>query len=208
MTNALRIITAIAGLFTGTLSLHDSPTAAQSTASSVVLIGMTPAEEAGAIHMVALFAEAGLQLPPVTIRRHDDTDACNGHEGLHHTDGDRSSIDICTPDRGAWEERTILHELSHAWAFHYLTPANKLAFKNLRGWDAWLDYRRAEWKDNGSEQAAEVMVWGLSDHPVQPTKIDQTTCAELHDGYVALTGLEPFHGYTDLCDETVRAQRS
>ena len=40
MTNALRIITAIAGLFTGTLSLHDSPTAAQSTASSVVLIGM------------------------------------------------------------------------------------------------------------------------------------------------------------------------
>ena len=209
MTNALRIITAIAGLLTGAAPLRDAPATGQGSSPAVVLTGMTAAEQAGTMHVVELFAQAGLQLPPVVIRRHVDTVACNGHEGLHHTDGDRSVIDICTPgNSGAWEERTILHELSHAWAFHYMTPAQKQAFKVLRGWATWLDHDRAEWKDNGSEQAAEVMVWGLSDHPVQPTKIDDTTCAELHDGYVTLTGLEPLHGYTEMCDEKIRAQRS
>jgi hypothetical protein len=208
MRNALRIITAITGLLAGSTVLHDRSSSTAQAAPAIEMIGMSAAEQEGAMRSARLFADAGLDLPPVTIRRHTDTTACNGYEGVHHKAGNRSVIDICTPTSGAWEERTILHELSHAWAFHYLTPQHEQAFKAIRGWHSWLDYGRAEWKDNGAEQAAEIMVWALSDHPVHPVKIDRNSCAELHAGYVALTGLQPLHGYTNLCDEKTQTVRS
>ena len=114
-------------------------------------------------------------------------------------DGDASVIDICTSSSGQWEERIILHERSHAWSFHYLTPEHREAFKQVRDWEHWLDYDNAAWKEIGSEQAAEIMVWALSDHPVQMMKIGGDPCADLLAAYVALTGLEPLHGFTHRC---------
>jgi hypothetical protein len=208
MSNTFRLITAIATLLTAALAPHEAIASAIHAHPAVVLVGMSPAESDAAYRTVALFAEAGLELPPVTIRRHQDAAACNAHDGLHHTDGDRSVIDICTVETDDAETRVILHELTHAWGFHYLTPEHKAAFKRLRGWEYWLDYNHAEWKDNGAEQAAEIMVWALSDEPIQVNRIDQNSCAQLHDGYVALTGLEPLHGYTDRCHDVVNIQRS
>jgi hypothetical protein len=202
MTNTLRLMTAIATFVTGPLAPNQTSAFDHQPAPAVVTVGMTTDEQDAVARTVALFAEAGLQLPTLTIRRHHDMAGCNGHEGLHRIDGEASMIDICTTTSGESEQRTILHELSHAWAFHYLTPEHKEAFKQLRGWEHWLDYDSAEWEDNGAEQAAEIMVWALSDHPVQVIKIDGNTCAALHDGYSALTGLEPLHGYTDRCDPT------
>ena len=199
MTNALRFLTAIATLFTGVLAPRNTADAGDQTPTSIEMIGMTTDEQAAAQRDVALFAQAGLPLPPVVIRRHHDTVACHGHEGLHHTDGSRSVIDICTKDSGVWEARVLLHELTHAWAFHFLTPENKAAFKNLRGWQYWLEYDHATWEENGAEQAAEIMVWALSDHAVPVMRIDHISCADLHAGYVALTGLEPLHGITTSC---------
>lgn len=199
MTNSLRLLTALATFLSGFAAPIDIPTANDQTRPPVETLGMTVAEQAAVTRDIALFAEAGLPLPPVTIRRHHSEVGCNGHEGLHRLDGEASVIDICTSSSGQWEERTILHELSHAWAFHYLTPEHREAFKQVRGWEHWLDYDNAEWRDNGSEQAAEIMVWALSDHPVQVIKVDAHTCADLHAGYVALTGLEPLHGFTELC---------
>src|SRR3954469_456347 len=112
MTNALRLIPASTSLFAGTTTLQDSATSHAQTMPAIVMIGMSLAEQQGALRSAGLFTEAGLDLPPVTIRRHRDTTACNGHEGLHHKDGSRSVIDICTPTSGALEERIILHELS------------------------------------------------------------------------------------------------
>ena len=208
MNNMLRLITAITTFFTGVLVPSETTATDNQTTPVVQLSGMSADEEAAAYRMVALFADAGLELPPVTIRRHDDTVACNGHDGLHHIVGDHSELDICTVETGDVETRVILHELTHAWAFHYLTPEHKEAFKQLRGWDYWLDYNHAEWKENGTEQAAEIMVWALSDKPVHVNQIDQNSCAELQAGYVALTGLEPLHGLTDRCDDVVNVHRS
>ena len=74
----------------------------------------------------------------------------------------------------------------------------------MRGWNSWLDDDQA-WE----EQAAEIIVWALSDQPVLVFKIDQNSCDELHDGYVALTGLDPLHGYTKFCaPSVVQSQRS
>jgi hypothetical protein len=201
MNNMLRLATAIATFSTGILFPHETTTSDSEITPAVQLTGMSPSEEAAAYRMVALFADAGLELPPVTIRRHDDTEGCNGHDGLHHSVGNASEIDICTVETDSAETRVILHELTHAWAFHFLTPERKEAFKQLRGWEHWLDYNHAEWKENGSEQAAEIMVWALSEEPIHVNQIDQNSCAELHAGYVALTGLEPLHGLTDRCDD-------
>src|SRR5262249_3947277 len=145
---------------------------------------------------------AGLPLPPLTIRRHHhDFAPCNGNSGLHHMMGTESLIDICTAESGGQEARTILHELAHAWAFHFMTPEERQAFPDVRGWTYWLDYDKAVWSENGAEQAAEIIVWGLSDIPVPVLRIAHKTCADLRAGYVALTGLAPLHGLTNLCDE-------
>jgi len=114
--------------------------------------------------------------------------------------GATSVIDICTGSDPAYTGRTILHELGHAWSWHNLTPEHRDAFQQLRGWTQWLDADLA-WEQNGAEQAAEIIVWALSDHPVPVVKIADNTCADLLAGYVALTGLTPLHGYTSLCEE-------
>lgn len=203
MIHTLRILTATSALFTGTLTppVHQPRPA-------IVTIDMSSSERDMAARAVALFDEAGLELPSVIIRRFHDTVGCHGNDGQYRFDHGRSEVDICTPDDTAWEERVIVHELAHAWSFRYLTPARKEMFRKLRGWKYWLNYTHAEWKDNGAEQAAEIIVWALSDHPVPVMRIGHHTCAELHAGYVALTGLEPLHGYTGRCHESSPDGRS
>ncbi len=111
-----------------------------------------------------------------------------------------------TEDNVEWTGRTITHELGHAWSFHFLTAAHRDAFQQVRGWDHWLDSEN-EWEDSGAEQAAEIIVWAVSDHAVPVVKIDDNSCADLLAGYEALTGLAP-HGYTDLCDDSSVSHRS
>ena len=201
MFNTLRLLTTTTLILTGVLPVGEPASTTPQPDPAVVLVGMSPAEEETATHAVALFADAGLELPHVAIRRHHDTEGCNGHEGLHRVSGTSSVIDICTEDNLDWTGRTIIHELGHAWSFHNLTAAHRDAFQQVRGWDQWLDGDNA-WEDNGAEQAAEVIVWALSDHAVPVVKIDQNSCSDLLAGYVALTGLAPLHGYTDLCDDS------
>ena len=201
MFKTLRLVTAAVTVVTGTFPVHHTATPvadSETVVPAIVMTGMSAGEETMTTRVASLFAEAGLELPPVEIRRHHDTAGCNGHEGLHRTSAERSVIDICTTESDDYEERTILHELGHAWSFHYLDPEHRRAFQELRGWEHWLG-NDVEWEDNGAEQAAEVIVWALSDHSVPVLRIDHDTCADLHAGYVALTGLEPLHGYTDRC---------
>ena len=44
------------------------------------------------------------------------------------------------------------------------------------------------------------MVWGLIDRPIRIVQIDDSSCDQLDDGFRALTGVPPLHGYRDLCD--------
>ena len=210
MFNVLRIVLATTTLLPGAVAAHEAsaalPTPATTTTPAanpaIEIVGMTHAEETATLRSVALFAEAGLTLPPVVIRRHHDTAGCNDHDGLHRVDAQRSVIDVCTDDGGDGEQRTIIHELGHAWSFHAMTPEDKEAFRAARGWQFWLDYDHAGWADNGAEQAAEIVVWALSEQPVEVRLQHRTSCTELHTGYVALTGLAPLHGHTERCDDT------
>ena len=202
MFNAIRIFTAFISLATGSLSPNATAVVADQ-APVVVMIDMSPEEQAETLRIVGYFAEAGLPLPPVTFRHHLDPAGCNGSDGLHRSVGSRSVIELCNAGPGSGTDRVILHELAHAWSFHSLTDERKAAFKELRGWKYWLDYDNADWADNGAEQAAEIIVWALSDHPVQVIKVDHNTCTELLAGYITLTGLTPLHGYTKLCEPPI-----
>lgn len=197
MFNAIRILTSL-------ISLVIIPTSVDpTTASRVVMTGMTTAERRITDEALSLFTQAELPMPLLEIHRHRDLDACNGHEGLHRRFGGRSIIDICSVATGDYEQRTLIHELGHAWTEHFLSSDAKLAFQELRGWTSWLDYKKATWEDNGVEQAAEIIVWALSEQPIAVVKIRLNSCEDLHDGYVALTGREPLHGYTKLCEPSL-----
>ena len=174
----------------------------------IVLTGMTIAERQMAMHAVGLFEQAHLPLPRLIIRRHHDPAFCGGREeGLHTKKGRLSIIDICTRKSDSHEERVMLHELGHAWTFHYMTRDQRDAFQAVRKWRVWNDYQPAAWEDNGAEQAAEIIVWALSDRPV-PVEIYHSDCAQLRAGYEALTGREPLHGHEEMCRTIVRVNRS
>jgi hypothetical protein len=149
---------------------------------------------------VDLFEEAGLQLPPMQFVYHgDDQGPCSGWHGAHrHVDG-RSTIDICTSVSGNVTGALVLHETAHAWAAYELSDDRKADFQSLRGWTYWSNHQEADWHENGSEQAAEMMVWGLIDRPAGIITINNHSCADLDAGYRALTGQPPLHGYQDYC---------
>jgi hypothetical protein len=165
----------------------------------VVLTGMTADERAMTMHAISLFEQAHLPLPPLVIRRHHDQASCGGRDGRHTARGRQSIVDICTSASGSYERHIIIHELAHAWTSHLMTTSQRQAFQRLRGWTTWNEDEGPNWKDNGSEQAAEIIVWGLSDHPVAVFKIHKTDCVDLFLGYWALTGMTPLHGYRDMC---------
>ena len=80
-----------------------------------------------------------------------------------------------------------------------VSAENLAAFQELRGYEFWLNYDEALWHENGTEQAAEILVWGLVDRPMAMSRITDNGCDDLLAGFVTLTGQQPLHGFTDLC---------
>ena len=149
---------------------------------------------------IDLFDRADLELPPLRFIYHDgERTACRGRDGAHHEVDGVSVIELCATDAVYAVQVMVLHETAHAWAEHSLTDERKDAFQELRGWEHWRDYEAAAWHENGTEQAAEIMVWGLIDRPIRMVRIYQNSCDELSAGYQTLTGSSPLHGYRDYC---------
>lgn len=167
---------------------------------AVVMIDMPEHLREMADWAVDLFGQADLDLPRLRFIHHGGlVEPCQGRAGLHHVVDDMSVIEICATEADRATRVMILHETAHAWAAHGLTPERKSDFRELRGWTYWRDYDAAPWHENGTEQAAEIMVWGLIDEPLGMIRIYQTTCADLEAGYRALTGSAPLNGLRDLC---------
>ena len=177
------------------------PTAAEAgDAASVVFTDTPPEIEAMADWALDLFEQAEMELPAVEIRYHgDDRNGCDGHQGLHRPTGNSSIVEICTSVVEWSTQVVVLHELAHAWSEHTATTERRAAFQELRGYDHWLNYDEAMWHENGTEQAAEIIVWGLVDRPMAMSRITQNSCDELETGYLTLTGQAPLHGLRDLC---------
>ena len=61
---------------------------------------------------------------------------------------------------------------------------------DLRGIAAWND-RSFDWKERGTEQAAEIITWGLGEGEIAPLLPEITDPETLASLYRLLTDLEP-----------------
>ena len=166
----------------------------------VVMVDMPEALQDMAGWAVDLFDQASLELPVIRFVHHAGaTKPCADRPGRHRFIDGVSVIDICATEPNKATRVMILHETAHAWAAHDLSPERKQEFQELRGWTYWRNHDAAPWHENGTEQAAEIMVWGLIDEPLGIVRIYDATCADLDAGYRALTGSAPLHGFRDLC---------
>jgi hypothetical protein len=166
----------------------------------IELIGLSVAQREVVNYAVGLFAEAELSLPALVVHGSQDPSACDGHDGLHRPHDEVSEIFLCSPAADEWFRRVVLHELAHAWSTIGLPVERRHAFQMLRGWEHWSNHKHGEWRDNGTEQAAEIIAWGVADKAAPTVQIDHDTCSELRVGYITLTGIAPRHGLTTLCD--------
>ena len=146
------------------------------------------------------FAEHGLALPTIHVEFRPTVADCKGHKGMY-THQNRT-VRMCTLDK-----TTMLHELSHAWANLNLSDIERAAFAAHRGLAAWND-QADPWHDRGTEHAAEIVAWALTDQPnairftfvsedgtarsiFRLFSIENSSVEALHDGFVELTGMEP-----------------
>lgn len=119
-------------------------------------------------HVLTLFAEAGVTLPPLEIWSHHDYSGC------------RLSGDSAVPNAGVYVKRhdahtvytcadvfTLAHELAHAHANAFLTDNQRAAFVSTRDADAW---RTDEWARSGSEHFADAVAWGVTNGAVRPSR--------------------------------------
>jgi hypothetical protein len=139
----------------------------------------------------ARFELVGMELPSVDISFHDDTDACGGVHGRFRGSGDDRKVLVCVRDAGTFatrleRQRTLVHELAHAWDHANLDDEARrhlLPVVDAHGWYA----ADADWDERGVERFAETIVWGLYDQLRRPVLID-VSCAELHADFRVITG--------------------
>lgn len=141
------------------------------------------------------YTEEGLQLPETTLVVHPSLRPCDGRVGAYHRQ--TNEVVLCRVD-----SETVLHELAHAWVAHNLDRSDRARFLDLRGLDRWNN-QQDEWSTRGTEHAAEILVWALSDHDrtvrwveggVESRRllsIDNSNPAALTDGFELMTGRRP-----------------
>lgn len=151
----------------------------------------------------ARFALVGLDVPDVDIRFHDDTTVCGGDHGRYQSAGDRRRIDVCVADTGSFashlhRQRTLVHELAHAWDHANLDDAGRTELLDLLGVSAWYA-PDAEWDQRGVERFAETITWALYDQLRRPVLVD-LSCRDLHVVFHATTGKVAPGPLEPVCD--------
>lgn len=138
------------------------------------------------------FRAAGLAVPDFQAKFHASTAPCGGSWGLHVRDrSSGSTVNVCyTNDRAGTQQalrlRTLLHEMAHVWIYESFSTDDKETFMALRGLTAWQG-SDAPWFDRGSEQAAEILIWGITngENKVHP-RIGQTEEGELRTAFAMM----------------------
>ena len=89
------------------------PAAAPAPAAPALrMIGLSAYQTEIVSHAVELFAEAGLELPPVEVRLGTGVPRCDERPGLHHRSEGVSVIHLCYPKIAGREFRVLTHELA------------------------------------------------------------------------------------------------
>jgi hypothetical protein len=151
-------------------------------------IGADATDEAAVDWAVHRFRTAGLgDVPPLEVHLHRPREACDGGLGLYYM----NRIDLCTKDSSEpYARKYALHEIAHAWAETNVDPEVMGRFMDVRGVAAWND-KRVPWKERGTEQAAEIITWGLGEGEIEPALSEPLTSKALAGLYELLTGRPP-----------------
>jgi hypothetical protein len=150
--------------------------------------GATASEERAIDWSIRRYREAGLDgMPNLDVYLHGSSEGCNGGIGYYLA----GRIDLCTKASSEpYQRKFALHEMAHGWIETNVEGALLERFMQVRGIAAWND-RSFDWKQRGTEQAAEIVTWGLGDGeiaPLLPEALDAPTLGRL---YELLTGREP-----------------
>jgi len=144
---------------------------------------------------------AGLTLPSLDIEFRP-AEACGDAWARYERDRQRI-VDCDTSSSASWVpaadvKEVLLHELAHAWDAASLTDGVRRRFMAMRGLTTWQG-PITEWRSLGSEQAAEIIAWGLMDEGLGPLTDRLTTIFRMHSddlpvAFQLLTGRAPLHG--------------
>ena len=146
--------------------------------------GATAAEELVIDWSIRRYREAGRD----GIYLHRSQDQCNGGIGYYLA----GRIDLCTKASSEpYQRKFALHEMAHGWIEANVDAATLDRFMDLRGIDAWNDRIADGWKDRGTEQAAEIVSWGLGEGEIAPLLPEVVDAPALSRLYELLTGREP-----------------
>jgi len=141
------------------------------------------------------FATAGLALPEIAIIAFPPSERCWNawfHTGYASLGAETVRVDPCIGEGGTADRRTVLHELGHEWEYQCVNEPTRRAFLNLRGLEEWTPTDSdVPWQE-GIEQAAETIAWGLMDQPIG-IKLPDTTTQDLAEAFRLLTGVEPLN---------------
>ena len=154
----------------------------------LTIVGATAAEERAVDWAFHRYAQAGLRnMPPLDIHLYRDHGPCNGGLGL----ANQGRIELCTRESSeSYQRKIALHEMAHAWIATNVGGDVLAAFMQRRGVDGWND-RTEPWKERGTEQAAEVVTWGLGEGEISPLLPEVPDAATLTNLYEMLTGRAP-----------------
>lgn len=163
------------------------------SASDVVVVGAnirvhdaTPPEITMVRWAVGRYRNANLQLPPLDIYFHEDVTGCRGGIGFYTSD----RIDMCPGlVLNLVPRHDMLHEMAHAWSFHFLSKDTREAFMRLRGLSTWNSADQP-WTLRGFEQTAEIVAWAIGDGVITPSIPDKDAATLVAD-YELLTGSLP-----------------
>jgi len=175
------------------LGLILSSRVVEAGATAPGIAGATTGQVEAIAWAIERYAEAGLELPPLTVIVHPSRDDCDGNRGQYHIVGNVDVVDLCDTS-----VPVILHELAHAWTAHHASEEARAAFLGYVGLDAWSG-SDVPYDERGTERAAQTMSLCLAERPLTP--IDASRYASYLEGYEILTGLtSPRVASTDASD--------
>lgn len=156
------------------------------SAGPITVEGATQAQRALVEWALGRYRRAGLELPPVDVHFHADPAGCGGNSGFYAS----GRLDMCVTEITPYARNVIVHELAHAWSDRNLSAEERdrfLHFRHLTAWDSWDD----PWAYRGTEQAAEIITWGVGDRAIPPLLEDDDDPEQLLAAYEVLTGGAP-----------------
>jgi len=155
------------------------------------------------------FDNADLERPRVERVTFPPTLACSrGFTGIASHGETASRIELCltvevltgTTEFPLAARRAALHELAHVWIRGFVDEFVQDTFIAMQGLDAWTGAET--WQDNGSEQAAELLMWGLMDTPIVP-RLPGSSCESRAAAFGLLAGTAADQRTDDCTDEPI-----